>query len=287
MTQAALVINEQERFTGFVIGKVTAIYPESNTVDVTLFDGSIYSQVQVMVPFASSRTGIVGLPLPVSKNDTFRQESPLGTARQDESDIFAVVGFIAGSAIRPLVFGFLFPEESELLCGREDQVGNKDGTQMLWKHESNVYVRVAKGDTADKTPDLEISHPSGLFIKIGSDVSLTPIVNWATMLRPFKFKNPESDNPDPAPYVHLSHPAGTYFTVDPEGNITVYGIKDVTITVKGNVNEEVFGDVTRMIHGKLSDTIVGDVAEVGQGKWDKTVTGVLSDKGSKINHDES
>src|SRR4030042_460780 len=108
------------------------------------------------------------------------KENPLSNAKQNESDVWAIIGFLGGSVLRPIVLGFLFPEENEVLCG-SDQVGNEDGTQFLWKHESNVYVRVAKGDRREAepiTPDIEINHPSGLFIKIGRDTTLTPITNW-------------------------------------------------------------------------------------------------------------
>jgi hypothetical protein len=304
MVQSALILSETQRFSGFTIGKAIAIYPEANMVDVLLFDGSIYKQVQVIVPFASSRTGIIGMPLPVRKNDTYRQQQPLGTARQDESDVFVVIGFVGDSIIRPLVFGFLFPEESELLCN-SDQAGNMDGTHLLWKHESNVYVRVAKeepgqrtstrGETIPKrtpvTPEIEVSHPSGLLIKIGSyddskgvGEQRTPIENYDKVLRPFKYKNPETDTLQPAPYVHLYHPSGTYLTVDKDGNVTIYVVGNVVETVEGNVDRTINGNVTELIKQDYTRTVNGDQTDQVDGTWDRTSDTSIQDTAPSVEH---
>ena len=216
MRQAALINTEKEQFTGLTVGKVSFIYPEANMVDIVMYDGSILKQVQVMTPIASSRGGVANLPVSKYESemlDRNKRPLPLNNAKITESDVFAVMGFIGGSVVAPFVLGFLFPENCELLCGR-DQKGNEDGTQFLWKHESNVYVRVAKGYKGEEgdddpiTPDIEISHPSGLFIKIGRNAVLEPIVNWDKDIRPFKKLNPESNEADPAPYIHISHPSG-------------------------------------------------------------------------------
>lgn len=279
MVQSGLVNTSYETFNaGITLGRVYANHPESNTVDILLFDGSVLPKVQVMVPFASSRTGSVNLPLPVYEKPMLDREKPLDSAKQTESDVLAVVGFLKGSVTLPVVLGFLHPEISEMLCGR-DLPGNEDGTMLLWKHESNTYVRVAKGSKKGQSPDLEISHPSGLFIKIGETAQLTEITNWDNELKLFKYKNPDSDKVEPAPYVHLYHPSGTSFTIDKEGSVTVYVEKDLTSTVKGNVTEEVDGDVDRVIKGNLTETIEGnvnrtvkeDTVEVFEGTFDKTV----------------
>jgi hypothetical protein len=282
MSQAALTSTETERFNGLTIGKVSFVYPEANMVDIVMYDGSILKQVQVMTPFASSRTGSVNLPVSKYNEEMLNRNKrlPLNNAKINESDVFAVLGFIGGSVIAPFVLGFLFPENCEILCGR-DQKGNEDGTQFLWKHESNVYVRVAKGyneegSTGQITPDIEISHPSGLFIKIGRNTTLEPITNWDKEIRPFKKVNPETNSADPAPYIYISHPSGDYLIIDPAGNLTEYLVGNVTRTILGDVIENISGNYTRTITKDLSDTIGGDAI--------KDVTGTLTDNGATIQH---
>jgi hypothetical protein len=272
--------------------------------------------VQVAVSYASSRCGSSGLPISEYEKDMMDKDIPLSSARIKESDAYAVVGFLGGSIQRPICFGFLFPEENEILCGT-DQKGNEDGTQFLWKHESNVYVRVAKGDKRYNddggsdpiTPDIEISHPSGLYLKIGRNAGsgypdytsvLEPITNWDKEIRPFKKMNPKSDEADPAPFVHLYHPSGTYLTIDTEGSVTAYIVKDVGVTegtldqtvkqnvtqtfeadfdgtVKGDATESVEGDLTESVDGTLDKTITGAATEAYQSSLGKTVSGTETD----------
>lgn len=285
--QTALIRSEKERFSGFTIGKVIKLYPEANMVDVMLFDGTVFKQVQVMVSTASSRSGTSGLPLPVQKNDQFRKDRPLATSRlnEGESDVFAVLGFVGGCNIRPLVFGFLFPEENELLCD-VSQEGNEDGTMFLWKHESNVYFRVAKGSTKDKTPEIEISHPSGFFLKIGNSITRTTISNYDEKLRKFKCKNPDNDSNDPAPIVHLSHPSGTYLTIDAAGKVTVYAVGDMEKTVKGNLTETIEGNIDRTIKGNLVETVEGDETKTVEGTWLRQSDTEIEDKCGTIHHNK-
>ena len=245
------------------------------------------------------------------------RQAPLAQAEQTESDVIAVVGYLGDSNLNPVVFGFLFPELSEILCGI-DQKGNTDGTQFLWKHESNVYVRVAKGDKRYNddggsdpiTPDIEISHPGRLYIKIGRNAGsgypdytnvLEPITNWDKNVRPFKKINPDTDKADPAPFIHIYHPSGTYLTIDTEGSMTAYIVKDVDITVEGDVTELIKGDVSRTIRGNvteeidgtldqnvkqdvtltyeadISETVSGDSTENVSGDLSKTISGAETD----------
>jgi len=298
--QAILDDNEFERFTGITIGKVYKVSSAANMVDIMLLDGTILKNVQVTVPYASSRCGSAGLPISEYEKDMMDKDFPLSAARIKESDAYAVVGFLGGSMQRPIVLGFLFPEENEILCGA-DQKGNEDGTQFLWKHESNVYVRVAKGYKGEEgdddpiTPDIEISHPSGLFIKIGRNAVLEPITNWDKDIRPFKKLNPGSNEADPVPYIHISHPSGDYLTIDPDGNLTEYLVKDVTRTIKGDLDETIEGDVTRTIKGDLTETIEGDESKTVDGDGTDNIKGTwlresdteIQDKCSVIHHNKS
>lgn len=287
MKQTALQKPQRSRFSGLTLGKVSQIYPEANMVDLLLFDGSVLPRVQVMVNFASSRTGDVGLPFPSYEKNMLERDIPLAEAKSDESDVIAVIGHLGAGGdalLRPVVLGFLFPENCELLCPR-DQIGNKDGTMKLWKHESNVYVRVAKGDTIDKPSDIEISHPSGLLIKIGDydgdktpDQQRTPIVNFDSKnnIRTFNPLNPVTGKADPAPNVHIYHPSGTYLTVNSLGDVAIVVVGDVTKTVKKDENGD-RGNVTEIIEGDLDRTVNGDVTETLKGKVTREITGDVSE----------
>ncbi len=260
MQQASLTDTEFSRFTGLTIGKVFRVTPEANMVDVLLMDGTRLKNVQVMAPYASSNTGLMNLPVPKYDVELEDKDFPLETAGQTEVDVFAVVSFLGNSILRPIVLGFLFPEENQVLCGRSDNTGNSDGSMYFWKHSSNVHKII------DKDGQIQISHPSGLLIKIGTyDTGLTPaeqqitLNNWDKDIRPIKTGNPqaEDDAKSPAPYVHVYHPSGSYITVDDEGDVTVYGVKDASVTIKGNVTELVEGNVNRTIKGDVVETIEG------------------------------
>ncbi len=291
--QASMRIRDTT-YTGFTIGKVVKTWPQANMVDIVLFGGSFFPQVQVITPFASSRSGSAGLPEIVREDETRILES----AKYNESDVFAVIGFMGDSIRRPVCFGFLFPEENELLCDRT-QAGNEDGTQFLYKHPSNIYVRVAKGKDQEegKTPELEISHPSGLFIRIGTALDdggspavpiLREITNYDDKIRPFKKLNPDNDTADAAPTVRLYHPAGTTLFIDAEGSVTVHVEKDVTTTVKGNVNETIDGNVIRRIKGTLDETIDLNVTKHMKQAVTETIDGTLTeDIGGDLDQDIS
>ncbi len=295
--QAQLIKTKYPTFSGLTIGRVYQVHSDSNTVDIALLNGSILLRVKVITSSSSSRTGSVNLPLPLYKDQGAtklmidRRTDPFKEASQEESDVFAVVGFLGGSLTRPICLGFIYPDENEVLCGNE-QAGNEDGTMFLWKHESNTYVRVAKASKKGESPDLEISHPSGLFIKVGEAAALTTVTNWDKDIRPFKFKNPDTDEEEPAPYVHLYHPSGTYFKIDKEGSVEVYVSKDLTSTVKGDVSETIDGSVTRTIKGDLDETVEGDSNKTTQGTlnehvigaWDRESDASISDTAPVINH---
>jgi hypothetical protein len=275
---------------GLTLGRVYNVYPHANMVDVMLFDGTVLNRVQVMAN-SSSRTGLLSLPLPSYEKSMLDRDMPLDSAKQNESDVVAIVGFLKDNMMYPIVLGFLFPEENEILCGKTDQIGNKDGSMLLWKHESNVYVRVAKGGTEDKPVDIEISHPSGLLIKIGDyDVALgddgqkTPIVNWDKDIRPFKCKNPLNDELGPVPHVYVYHPSGTYLVVDDAGNVQVHVVGDVGHIIHGDLNETIDGNVVRTITGNKTETIHGVETDQVDGNWDRTSNAEIKDTAPVIHH---
>jgi hypothetical protein len=289
--QASLIDTSSPRFSGLTLGKVYMVHPEANMVDIMQLDGTVLKHVRVL-SFSSSKEGLYNLPVPNYEKFMLDKKPPLSHAKENEKDVFAVVGFLGGSNLRPVCLGFLFPEESELLC-TVAQKGNEDGTMLLWKHPSNVYARVAKGQTKGVTPDIEISHPSGLLIKIGSDTVRTEILNRDKDTRVFKYKNPETDELDPAPYVHVDHPSGTWITIDPDGNVEIYIVGNKTETIEGDCTELVMGNKTVTIEGNKTVTVEGDKSittegtenHVVEGAWTRESATLISDMAPEISHE--
>lgn len=267
-------------FNGISIGRVYQINSDSNSVDIMMLDGSIYKNVRVASSFASSQSGVINLPLPKYENERMvdRKLNPLKEANQNECDVLAIVACLNGSITNPICLGFLYPNENEILCGVE-QAGNKDGTMFLWKHPSNIYVRVAKGNEVGDTPEFEISHPSGFFIKIGKEEFLTQITNWDQKIRSFNAKNPETKENDSVPIVTINHPSGTTIKIDKDGN--------VELNIKGNLEETINGNVTRVIKGDLDETIEGDIILDCLGTKDETVNAAWNRKSNILIKDEA
>lgn len=254
-----------------VIGKVLNLYPEANMVDVILLDGTIIQQVQIMSQ-SSSRTGRVELPVPEYETPLTEDAEKIGfPCLSTENDVFVVVGFVENSLNRPIVLGFLFPEENEVLCSRK-QDGNSDGSMFMWKHKSNVYTRV------DEAGDIEISHPSGVLIKIGKNAERTEIYNYDRKVRPFKYKQGQSDELAPAPWMTIQHPSGNYYTIDPDGNVFEEIVGNVERTIKGNLTENIGGDINRTVDGEVSETVTGKINRESKDS--------ILDKTPRIDHNE-
>ena len=272
--QSALIRTEEEseRISPFTIGKVSNIYPQANMVDVLLFNGTLFQRVQILSLSCSSKTGTMSLPVPEYDTSLLQQRTPhINCKNPNESDVFAIIGFLDDDLNKPIVFGFLFPEENEILCDT-NQPGNANGSMFLWKHKSNVYTNVADDGA------IEISHPSGVFIKIGSNINRKEISNYDRKVRPFNWKAPATGELSPSPYIHIEHPSGNYYTIDPDGNVTEMIVGNVERTIQGNLNETVKGNIVREVDGNVNESCQGD--------WNKEVQGMLVDKGNTIDHNE-
>lgn len=280
MEQHALENNMFPTFSGLTLGRVYKIYPQSNMVDILLFDGNLLTKVQVLSSYASSRSGVLNLPQPKYDEEMITRDKPFTDAKLDgESDVIAVVGFLGDSLFMPIVLGFLFPEMNEVLCSRDDVVGNQNGTMYLWKHESNVYVKVTEKGENQNTAEIEVHHPSGLRLKIGNDIESTVPTNYDNSLRPFNKYDPTTKEQQEAPYVHVVHPSGTRITVDPEGNVDEFVYGDVNREVRGTVTETYNDEVTRIYQKNVTETCRED--------WNRTVDGTMYDTGRPIHHNST
>lgn len=126
--------------------KVIAVHPERHTVDIVFSDtGQRVAEVQV-IGDAGSDAGSWSVPN-VPKPTSEATPDVLTSGR----NLVAAVATVAGI---PVVTGFLRPE----------------GTQMTFSEQNRTVRRHASGAYTTIAPDgsIEVFHPSGAFLRIGS-----------------------------------------------------------------------------------------------------------------------
>jgi len=218
------------------IGFVVATYPEGNSIDVLLEDGSRLSNVQVMVPTGSDSTGIVDLP---------DIGLGLGESRWDftSSPERHMRAIIAVHRRQPVCIGFLLPQEN--------QISFQEKNRRIMRHASDVYTSIdADGNT-------EISHPSGTFLRIATsaaheDLSGTDYdKKWAV-----------TKNADKQVHVQVTVANGgqvkASVNIDPNGNIDIVHEGDLTVQSGGEVT---ITAQSTTINGDLS--VDGEIAATG------------------------
>lgn len=198
-------------------GIVVAVHPDDHSVDLVMADdGSRLTGVQVMTGNGSTRTGTVDLPEIPERKDKW------DVSQQTGQDMHAVVGFIGRN---PVVTGFLYPQVNQLL--------SKDPKLRISRHQSDVI------STIDGDGNIQLEHPSGLFLRIGS----------APEKRDFAGKNADASskvdrNTASKPYVRLSMPGGAaVLTIAPDGAVTLTTETTISATAKGNVTVKTEADM--------------------------------------------
>lgn len=180
-------------------GKVVAIHPESNAVDLIMNrTGERLSNIQVLAPNASTRTGRSGLatPTPASGSD------PYSIIETNNLDIWAAVAMMDGY---PVVVGFRFPDICQMLF--------LAGGRRIDRHESDLYTSI------DAEGNFELYHPSGTYFRIGASNAHEDLTgldfdgNWKI-----------TQNTTSTPQVHLTVANGgavkASVNIDQNGNMT-------------------------------------------------------------------
>lgn len=195
---------------GLALGVVVASYPEGNSVDVILKDGSRLFNVQVSVWTGSSNTGVIDLPDIGLPADETRWNLALAPDRY----VRAIVGFMNGL---PVVLGFLLPQVN--------QITFKEKNRRIMKHASDVYTSI------DQFGNIEVAHPSGMFLRIGTTPGHEDLTG-KDLDKKFAIKN----NTEPPVYVHLEM-AGNTASLDiaPNGAITIITASTISATAAGAV----------------------------------------------------
>ena len=117
-----------------ILARVTAVNPDSHSVDVALLDdGRKLAAVMVLSPSASGTSGSSNLP---------------GTITED-NPVYVMIDYCSQQL--PFVLGFWFPQVGQLQF--------KDN-RRIDRHYSDVY------STVDEFGNVELYHPSGVMIAI-------------------------------------------------------------------------------------------------------------------------
>lgn len=208
------------------IGVVVAVYPQGQSVDVLMDDGSRLSNVQVMVPTGSSSTGLVDLPDPGLPSDNTRWNFN----SQPERTLRAIVGFSRGKI--PVCLGFLLPQITEMTFDRADF--------RIDRHASDVY------STLDKSANFEWAHPSGVYLRVATATAHEDL-SAQDVDRSWAIKN----NTGSQVHVHLKTLGGTEFDIDPSGNVSI-SVPTGTVSVTCAAGTTVTGPTT--FDGNMSIT---------------------------------
>lgn len=211
---------------GMTLARVIRIIPEANAVDLQFLDtGDVVPMVQVMAGSASGNTGLVDLAQPDQNTD------PLDPLSRGERQIIACVNFYRGL---PVVQGFLFPQVCQMLFERINF--------RVDRHASDVY------STIDADGNTEVYHPSGTYLRIGTDPAHEDLT-----AQDFDGKWAIANNTDKAVHVQLTvKNAGAQvasLNIDPAGN--------VTLNHAGNFNHVVGGSYSLSVAGTYTATSGG------------------------------
>lgn len=220
------------------IGFVVATYPEGNSIDVLLEDGSRLSNVQIMVLSGSDSTGVVDLPdIGLGLDD-----SRWNLTSSPERYMRAI---IAVYRRQPVCLGFLLPQVN--------QISFQEKNRRIMRHASDVYT------TVDKDGNTELFHPSGTFLRIGTAAAHEDLAGtdydktWAI-----------EKNTDKQVHVQLTVANGgqvkASVNISPDGNITIEHAGDLVIQTGGSATltaqaTTINGDLT--VDGEINAT--GDI----------------------------
>ncbi len=231
-------------FPGLYVARVLDVSPTDHAVQVILpamaIAGNITTNAQ---PDGTMRPR--GLKAKVLEH---RAGPYIGDLDLPRIGDWGVVAFPHGSDQLAVWLGSLYQDFNNLATANpEEQISH---------HDSGVYWRVAKDGT------LELSHPSGTYVRMGSGTTLAQRTRQEQQgdgRRSVNYSIPTK----PAITLHIKHSSGTLFSVDETGNVTVVG--------KGTKAETIDQAVTETYKGTKAETVQGNVTEQYEQAWSLTV----------------
>lgn len=206
---------------GLRLGKVCRIVPEAGSVDVVLYDnGARVQRVQVLGLGASTNTGTVDLPDPTPP------DPPWDLKETRERDILAVIAYMGDL---PICLGFLHPQVNQMHFERHNF--------RVSRHASDVYV------TTDAEGNVEISHPSGTYIRIAEDPAHEDLTGLD-----YDGRWKIAENTERAPHirVRLANAGDQVVLVDmtPDGDVSLEHTGDLDVQTGGDATIAVTGSIT-------------------------------------------
>ena len=204
------------------IGRVVDVHPEDNSVDLVMIDdGSRVAGVQILSPTATGNTGTHDLPsVGRPGGDKWNIATPT------DRDMIAVVGSVGRQAV---VLGFLFPQVCQMLF--------KDANRRVTRHASDVYT------TVDGDGNTEVYHPSGTYLRIGTNPEHEDLTG-----KDFDGRWKITKNTDKAVSVRLrvanAGAVKATLTIDPDGNVSLQHTGNLSINAGGTMSLTSAGNMT-------------------------------------------
>lgn len=199
-----------ERLSGTVIriGKITAVHPQANAIDVMFVDdGSRMVGVQVLRPRAGTRSGVMGLDKPAEPSD-----DPWDAVLTGDQDVLAIVAL---TSAMPVCLGFLPPQVGQMTFEEEGL--------YLDRYPSDAYT------LTDKDGGYEINHPSGAHIVINEPGEPRDIDR-----RDFDERWRIEKNADKKPHIMLKT-NNSFIRISWDDNSNPYNDGAITIQASGKV----------------------------------------------------
>lgn len=89
------------------IGRVVAVHQETDTIDVELLQGGRVANIPILRDFAGRTNGEAAMPVVTAGYGT--------ASATGYGDTYAVIGYLQGRSLLPVVLGFIGPKDSPLL----------------------------------------------------------------------------------------------------------------------------------------------------------------------------
>jgi hypothetical protein len=238
------------------LGKVVAIHPESNCVDVVLYrTGLRLPAVRVLGDMATGQTGVANLHVPDCKDG-------FDSANTGKRDIVAAIAYYKEF---PMVVGFMFPEVAECLFARNDF--------KVDRHASDVY------STIDADGNMETYHPSGTYLRIGTSPAHEDLTG-----KDYDAIWKIERNTQKAVHVHLvvanAGAVKATIDIDQNGNITISNAGNTQINTSGTL-AAVIGGETSITTPKVTMT-TSELMVTGKITANGTITDLAGSSGKSM-----
>ena len=217
---------------GIFVARVIAVHAHDHSLDVELvYDGSRLTGVPLLAPMISTSSGLADMHSP--------EGNDWGKSGSKTRDMFAVVMNTPGGFI---ALGFLAHQVSQMMFDRTNF--------KVDRHASDVY------QTIDQSGNVEIAHPSGTFLRIGTSPAHEDLTG-----KDFDKLWKVTRNTDKQVYlsVTVANTGGVKasFQIAPNGDVSLTHTGSLTIQAGGDVLIQSDSKATAMAASIDLDTSTG------------------------------